>query len=431
MSINIFRSYSKNSFAKSGKSMARKGTIGAFLLTIVYAFITSLFTDNGFFILLAFTPPFICLVFFGLTYSKLKNELVYKLLNYFLVISSWIMLFIAYRINFQREYVIVMMTVFILIFQVIPTPKKLIYYGVSVFPGLLLFLILSGASLKFSIIILFLFLFSFVLSYIVTLQRRDLLRNLNNNSSILKALINNTNDAFLLVDHLSKEIKDVNQRTLKLFKVSANESVFDDKFYDLFADEKYIENKRSLIRQQISEQGYFDDEVLFKTHGGGKFWGHLFLSPFSTSKNNYYLLQIKDIDAKKKLDQKIAENYEKYRFILDELDEFIYLMRYSGEEKGTFEYLNPAIEKIFGVKKHEFITPEMQKEVSERYHPDDIQKMLDKKKMMLESKEKTIFRYRMKPIGKTDYIWIEEVVVPKLDEDGNIEALFGIMREVK
>lgn len=430
MSVNIFRSHSKNSFAKSGKAMARKATAGAFLLTTVYAIITSVFTNELTFVFLAFSLPLICIIFFGLTYSKLKNELVYQLLNYFLTVSSWIMLFIAYQINFQMEYVIVMMTMFILIFQVIPTPKKLIYFGASVFPGLVLFLVLSKTSTQFTIIILFLFLFSFVLSYIVTSQRRELLRNLNNNASILKALINNTNDGFMLVDHLSKEIKDVNKKTLQLFKIGKNESVFEDKLEDLFVDEDYIKKNRNDLRQNIKEKGYYDDEVLLKRHDGSNFWGHLFLSPFSSAKNNYYLLQIKDISVRKKFDQKLEENYEKFRFALDELDEFIYIMRYSGEKKGTFEYMNPRIEKIFGVNRHEFVTPEIQKEVGSRYHPDDIDKMVAKKKMMLESREKTRFKYRMKPIGSADYIWIEELVIPRFDEDDEVSTLIGIMRKV-
>ena len=430
MSVNIFRSHSKHSFAKSGKTMARKGTIGAFLLTIVYALITSVLTNNFGFIALAFCIPVISVIFFAITFTKLKNELVYKLLTYFLVFSSWIILFIGYQINFKAEYVVVMMTMFILIFQVVPTAKKLIYFGASVLPGLLLFLILSTATFQFSAIIIFLFLFAFVLSYIVTIQRRDLLRKLNSNSTILKALINNTNDAFMLVDHLSKEIKDINHRALKLFEMPLNEQVVEDKFDNLFFDKDYISTNRNNLREKISVNGYYEDDVLFKTHEGKQFWGHLLLSPFTTSKNNYYLLQIKDISVKKKFDQKIAENYEKYRFILDGLEEFIYLMRFTGEEKGTFEYLNPSIEKIYGLKKDEFVTPEIQKKVSSRYHPDDIKKMLAKKNVMIETKEKTTFNYRMKPFGQEEYICIEEIVVPKLDEHNNIEALLGIIKEV-
>jgi len=112
--------------SEKSKRMARKGTLGAFMLTVVYGFFTSLFTSNGLYLTLAFSLPVICVVFFVLTFSKLKNELIYKLLSYFLIVSCWMMLFIAYNIDFQREYIIVMMTIFILIFQVVPTPKKLI-----------------------------------------------------------------------------------------------------------------------------------------------------------------------------------------------------------------------------------------------------------------------------------------------------------------
>ncbi|MDF1673670.1 MAG: PAS domain-containing protein, partial [Vicingaceae bacterium] len=239
------------------------------------------------------------------------------------------------------------------------------------------------------------------------------------------------NDAFMLVDHLSKEINDVNHKALKLFKMPLNEMAFEDKFDNLFFDKDYINTNRNDLREKISLDGYYEDEVLFKTHTGEQFWGHLLLSPFTTSKNNYYLLQIKDISVKKKFDQKIAENYEKFRFILDGLEEFIYLMRYSGEEKGTFEYINPSIEKFYGIKKDEFVTPEIQKKVASRYHPEDIGKMLAKKKVMIDSKEKTTFKYRMKPFGQDEYIWIEEIVIPKLDANNNIEALLGILKEVK
>jgi len=429
MSVNIFRNHTKHSFAKSGKTMARKSAIGAFLLTTVYAIITSMFSNVTNIRFLAFSLLVICVVFFSLTYSKLKNELIYKLLNYFLISSSWIVLFIAYEINFKLEYVVVMMTVFILIFQVIPTPKKLLYYGASVFPVFLLFIVLSDVTVDFSAIILFLFAFSFVLSYILTIQRRDLLRSLNSNSSILKSLINNTNDGFILVDYLSKEIKDVNKRTLELFKIPKNDSVFNNKLDDLFKDKDYINKNRGVLRQKISEQGYYDDEVLFTKHDGGSFWGHLFLSAFTTAKSNYYLLQIKDIDVKKRFDEKIAENYERYRFILDQLDEFIYLMSFDENGQGKFEYLNPAIEQIFGVKKIDFISPEVQKEVGSRYHPEDIEKMTAKKKEMMKSKEKSKFNYRMKPIGKDEYINIEESVIPRVDHEGNIEALIGIMKK--
>lgn len=431
MNFNLFKTGNKSDFAEKSKRMARKGTMGAFMLTMVYGFFTTLFTSDGLYLALAFSLPIICVIFYLLTYSKLKNELIYKLLSYFLIVSCWMMLFIAYHINFQREYTIIMMTIFILIFQVVPTPKKLILFGAFVFIGLVLFLLLSNEEIKFVGLISFLFLFSFALSYIVTLQRRDLIRNINSHSSIMKSLINNTNDAIMLIDFFSKNIIDVNAKTSQVFKVLNADEFINLNYYSIFADEEYINKNRIEIKQHITEDGFYNAETLFKTIKGEMFWGHFFLSPFNANKNNYYILQIRNIDVKKKFEEKIANAYEQYRFILDNVEEFIYLVKYSEAGVPSFEYVSPSIERIFGIKRLEYITPEMQQKVVTLYHPDDVAEMKNQKNILFETKQKTRFSYRVKPLGKEDYILIEETVIPKVDDNDKIIEVVGILREIK
>ena len=55
------------------------------------------------------------------------------------------------------------------------------------------------------------------------MQRRNLIRTIDSNASILKSIANTTNDAFLLVDYFSKEIKDANERTSTVFKLFQND----------------------------------------------------------------------------------------------------------------------------------------------------------------------------------------------------------------
>ncbi|NCP46537.1 MAG: hypothetical protein GW818_09010, partial [Flavobacteriales bacterium] len=86
MSVSIFKTGNKSDFAEKSKRMARKGTLGAFMLTVVYGFFTSFFTSDVLYLTMAFSLPGICVVFYGLTFSKLKNELIYKLLSYFLIV---------------------------------------------------------------------------------------------------------------------------------------------------------------------------------------------------------------------------------------------------------------------------------------------------------------------------------------------------------
>ena len=57
--------------------------------------------------------------------------------------------------------------------------------------------------------------------------------------------------------------------------------------------------------------------------------------------------------------------------------------------------------------------------------------MKAKKITLFNTKKRISLKYRVKPLGKDDYIWIEETVVPKLDDDNNIIEVVGILREIK
>lgn len=189
------------------------------------------------------------------------------------MVSACFTVFIGYKINFEDHYSVLMMVILNLTLFIIPTNKKLaIYFGV-VFIFLLVSLLLSTQSYSFVWLIITLFLFSFVLSFIITMQRRNLIRTIDSNASILKSIANTTNDAFLLVDYFSKEIKDANERTSTVFNLTNAKDVIKTNYQTLFADDNYIQQNRTEIKQQITDYGYFNDEVQFKTIDGEVFWG--------------------------------------------------------------------------------------------------------------------------------------------------------------
>ena len=112
------------------------------------------------------------------------------------------------------------------------------------------------------------------------------------------------------------------------------------------------------------------------------------------------------------------------------MDEFIYLVSYSENNDQKFEYISPYIEQLFGITKEEYVSPETRGKLSKIYHPDDLPLLKLLKKDLLKSKEKVSTNYRIKPIGKNDYISIHETVIPKLNEQGEIEQILGIIRAV-
>jgi len=67
----------------------------------------------------------------------------------------------------------------------------------------------------------------------------------------------------------------------------------------------------------------------------------------------------------------------------------------------------------------------------QRYHPEDLEKAKKKVDKFREEKKPIENIYRFKPIGSEEYIWIQEKVIPKLDEEGNVEYTFGVLRKIE
>ena len=68
MALNIFQTNNNSSgFATKSKKMARMGAIGAFFITIAYASFTCMFTTDTTNLIMAFSLPLTCVVFYGIT----------------------------------------------------------------------------------------------------------------------------------------------------------------------------------------------------------------------------------------------------------------------------------------------------------------------------------------------------------------------------
>ncbi|NQX97182.1 MAG: PAS domain S-box protein [Flavobacteriales bacterium] len=432
MGVSIFKSGDKSSFGKQSRRMAQLLAIGAASLSITHClFIFFYFSSNA--IVKGISLVFPLAYFTALilvSFTKISNKKFYEIIVVIFIATSLGLLYISYQFSFNSEYVIIMLMIYTIMLVSIPTPKQVLAYFGIIFTSLLITLLFSEISLGFSLLVIASFGYVFVLCYVVSKQKKNLNYKSHQNSEILKALIGNTNDSIFLIDFFSKEIWDANEKTKELFGLNNLKEVLNKKYYELFSDEDYMPSNRSEITQQISEYGYYQAEALFKKKNGEEFWGSILLSPFQAVKNNYYLIQIKNIDSKKKYDDRLIANNEKLKFILNSLEEFIYLASYvNGEEK--FEYMSPYIEQLFGVTKTEYTSGEIRNKLDHIYHPDDLYKIKELKEEVFKTKNKVDTVYRIKPIGKENYISINETVIPNLNETGEIDQLLGILKEVK
>lgn len=296
MNLNIFNSGDKSSFAKKSRSMAKVLALGAGSLAIVFSlFICFYFTSSNVIKGLSIFLPFIYFSEYLLSFSKITNQQLYKIIFYVFIFTSYVLLYIAYQFSFNSEFIIIMLVIYNIILIALPTPKQvLVYFGI-VFIPLEITLLFSDISIGFALLITLSFGYVFALSYVISLQKKGLNKRSHQNEEILKALVNNSKDAIFLVDFFSKEIWDANEKSKEIFGLTDINEILNKKYYTLFFDEEFINQNRNEITQHLAQVGFFQANVLFKRHDKTEFLGNFMISPFKAAKNNYYLIQINPV----------------------------------------------------------------------------------------------------------------------------------------
>jgi PAS domain S-box-containing protein len=137
-----------------------------------------------------------------------------------------------------------------------------------------------------------------------------------------------------------------------------------------------------------------------------------------------------DISELKNIEHAFKESEETLSMVLDSIDDLVYNVRIKEDGSKEFRYISPQIKKIIGLSADEYKDEVLKGKIIEYFHPDDlegvktsIRKLNDEKKPITMT-----YRYFSKDIGK--YVWLEENIFPKIDEEGNHIANMGILRDV-
>ena len=280
--------------------MSKFLSLGAGALAVVYSlFIHYYFITDTLIRLLSIMLPLLYIVSFGFSYTKITNRKLYEIIFGVFAITSFVLLYVAYRLSFNSDYVILMLAIFSIILIAIPTTKQLLIYFGLIFIPLEVALFMLEMSVGFTLLISLSFGAVFILSYMVSKQKNGLSYRSSQNAKILKMLVNNTNDSMFLVDFFSNEIQDANENTKEIFGLDNADEFFSKSYYDLFTEEGFIEARRKKIAQKIDEEGYYQTDAMFRRKDGSNFLGRLHLSPFEALNKKYYLLQIKNIAVRK------------------------------------------------------------------------------------------------------------------------------------
>lgn len=225
-------------------------------------------------------------------------------------------------------------------------------------------------------------------------------------------------DAIIIYD-FNGNIIDANKRTCELYGVSSVEELIADaaNVLNLFDDE----NKQKAMRSMANtlKKGFSKgNEYCARTKNGEKKFieVHSSILPNAMGANNLFISVIRDITARKQMEDALKKSESKYKALFDNASEAIVVI-----QDEIVQLVNPAAEKISGYSKSEII----EKSFIEFVHPDDREMVYERylRRMRGENIESTYdFRIITKE-NKTRWVELNAVII---DWEGKPAALYFI-----
>jgi len=182
------------------------------------------------------------------------------------------------------------------------------------------------------------------------------------------------------------------------------------------------------IRRCITNKEHVTYEVENKKRNGEKIWVKTTITPILDEDNNVKRLVSIDTDITevKQAEQEIRKQHKKISLQNTELEKLSIVARETDnaviimDNKGNFEWVNPAFTKIFGFTYEELIKKDA----------NIIGKNTDKETIeiinqTLLNKKTSTYQFKAASKERKD-IWIQATLTPILDQEGNITKIIGV-----
>lgn len=137
----------------------------------------------------------------------------------------------------------------------------------------------------------------------------------------------------------------------------------------------------------------------------------------------------RNIQKRKQAELAIIESENRYRMVVENIDEIIYRVLFKEDPlEGIVEFVSSKIEKIIGYQPDDFlISPDLWFKI---IHPDDRSSVAQVTQQMIKNKETVTRYYRLHHKRTSEYLWMEDRVVPMIDDNNNVIGCFGVARDI-
>jgi PAS domain S-box-containing protein len=229
---------------------------------------------------------------------------------------------------------------------------------------------------------------------------------------------NNSRDAINIFTP-EGQIIEVNEELTRLSGYS-EEELISMKLVDIYPESSGSDS-RERIRQMQREETLPPFETILRKKEGNQ----IFVEIAVVSLRSYYgqgiVFQgnIRDITERKQSLESLRESEEKYRALVEEINDALY----SVDSHGVITYASPVIESILGYTSSELVGHS----IAEFFFPEDLPRMEEKTQAIF-SGEKGLSEWRMKT-KSGGFCWVRTSSHPILDEN-RVLGLRGVLTDI-
>ncbi len=188
-----------------------------------------------------------------------------------------------------------------------------------------------------------------------------------------------------------------------------------------------------LYRELIAgHRDRYELEKRYIRKDGATVWGSLHVSLVldRAGAPQFAVALVQGVTDRKAAEAVIRASHEQQRMILSQIDEIVYSVEFDPERpmEGAIRFVSDRAEQILGYGPEEFLAnPQLWVNA---VHPDDRPNLRESTVHIMQSRSVGTREYRLRHKRTGEYRWMEDRVVPRLGEQGELLGLFGVARDM-
>ena len=188
---------------------------------------------------------------------------------------------------------------------------------------------------------------------------------------------------------------------------------------------------RARIFAALEKQGFVRQcEVRMKRKDGSPYYVLLSMAPATVDQKPCLLTIAEDITDRKEAEEAYRASNELQRLLLSQIDEVVYAVKFEPGDPlgGVADFVSGRGRTITG-----YTLEDLQRDPSlwiQSIHPEDLPGVRQSTEEILRTGAQGVQEYRLRHKETGAYRWMEDLAVPRFDEQHRVIGLFGVVRDV-